>query len=104
MSRPKKYKIDSLELEKLASFGCSNRDIADFYGCTESLISKSYSSFITKGRAKRKIKLRQLQWRAAERGNVSMLIWLGKQYLGQSEHPMGDEDEMVEGELELIEI
>lgn len=104
MARPKKYKISKDEVEKLASFGCSNRDIADFYGCTESLISKSYSSFIIKGRAKRKIKLRQLQWRAAERGNVSMLIWLGKQYLGQSEYPMGDEDEMVDGELEIVEI
>ena len=32
-----------------------------------------------------KIRLRQLQWKAAESGNVSMLIWLGKQYLGQSD-------------------
>ena len=26
-----------------------------------------------------------MQWKAAESGNVSMLIWLGKQMLGQSE-------------------
>ena len=104
MARPKKYKIDTKEVVNLASYGCSNREIADFYGCNESLISKSYSSFVTKGRAKRKTKLRELQWKAAESGNVTMLIWLGKQYLGQSEHPIGDEDEMVEGELELIEI
>lgn len=36
-----------------------------------------------------KASLRRSQWRKAEEGNVGMLIWLGKQYLGQrdkSEH------------------
>ena len=40
---------------------------------------------LTKGRDKGKIRLRQLQWRAAEKGNVSMLIWLGKQVLDQTD-------------------
>ena len=26
-----------------------------------------------------------MQWRACEKGNVSMLIWLGKQILGQQD-------------------
>ena len=103
MSRPKKYKIDPKNIEKLASYGCTNREIADYFGCDESLISKSYSSFITKGKASMKYKLRQMQWKSAERGNVPMQIWLGKQILGQSESPMGDEDELVEG-FELNEI
>ena len=85
MARPKKYNIDTEQVEKMASYGCSNREIADFFGCTESLISKSYSSFITKGRSKGKIRLRQLQHKAAEAGNVTMLIWLGKQRLGQTD-------------------
>ena len=40
---------------------------------------------ITKGKDKGKMRLRQMQWKAAEGGNVSMLIWLGKQVLGQSD-------------------
>ena len=37
------------------------------------------------------------------KGNVSMLIWLGKQVLGQSENPMVMEDELVQGfDLEVI--
>lgn len=32
-----------------------------------------------------KASLRRLQWRAAEAGNPTMLIWLGKQVLGQSD-------------------
>ena len=85
MARPKKYDIDPEEVEKLAAFGCSVREIASFYGCSEDLIKKSYSQFITKGKDKGKIRLRQMQWKAAEGGNVSMLIWLGKQVLGQSD-------------------
>ena len=85
MARPKKYDLDTDQVEKLAGFGCTNTEIASFFGCDESLIRKSYSEFLTKGREKGKIRLRQLQWRQAERGNTSMLIWLGKQVLGQTD-------------------
>ena len=85
MARPKKYEIDTKQIEQLASFGCTNTEIASFFGCDESLIRKSYSEFLTKGRDKGKIKLRQLQWRSAEKGNTSMLIWLGKQLLAQTD-------------------
>lgn len=30
-----------------------------------------------------KMSLRRMQWQAAENGNASLLIWLGKQYLNQ---------------------
>jgi len=103
MARPKKYDIDPEKVEQLASYGCSNKEIAEFHGCHESLISKSYSRFITKGRASGKTRLRELQWTAAEEGNVTMMIWLGKQVLGQSENPMVMEDELVEGfDLEVL--
>ena len=85
MARPKKYKIDHQEVEKLASYGCSNTEIAEFYGCDESLIRKSYSESLLKGRAKGKIRLRQLQWKSAEKGNVTMQIFLGKNILGQQD-------------------
>jgi hypothetical protein len=32
-----------------------------------------------------KMSLRRHQWRALEEGNTTMLVWLGKQYLGQRE-------------------
>ena len=85
MARPKKYDIDKTQVEKLAGYGCTNIEIANFFGCDESLIRKSYSEYLTKGREKGKIRLRQLQWRSAESGNTSMLIWLGKQLLGQTD-------------------
>ena len=103
MARPKKYEIDGKQVEQLASFGCTNKEIASFFGCSADLIEKSYSEFLTKGRDKGKIKLRQLQWRSAEKGNTSMLIWLGKQLLGQTDQPAFVNEELIEG-FDLEEI
>ena len=85
MARPKKYDIDTEQVEKLASFGCTNIEIGSFFGCSPDLLEKSYSEYLTKGRDKGKIRLRQLQWKAAEAGSHTMLIWLGKQILNQSD-------------------
>ena len=94
MARPKKYNIKENEVKKLASYGCSNVEIADFYGCDESLIRKSYSEFLNKGRADMKIKLRKLQWKSADKGNVPMQIFLGKNILGQKDrHETAELDE-----------
>ena len=94
MARPKKYNIKENEVKKLASYGCSNVEIADFYGWDESLIRKSYSEFLNKGRADMKIKLRKLQWKSADKGNVTMQIFLGKNIIGQKDrHETAELDE-----------
>ena len=93
MARPKKYNIDTEEVQKLAKYGMTNVEIADFFGCDESLIRKSYSEYLTKGRAEMTVRLRQLQWKSAEKGNAVMLIWLGKQLLGQSDIPLGEDSQ-----------
>ena len=103
IGRPKKYNIDTKEVQTLASIGCSNTDIAEFYGCDESLIRKSYSEFLAKERQSGKVKLRGLQWAAAEAGNIAMLIWLGKNILGQSDKAEVEWSHNIEG-IEYIEI
>ena len=85
MARPKKYKIDTDQVIKLAQFGCTNKEIGEFFGCSPDLIEKSYSEFLTKGRSEMKMRLRQLQWKSAEKGNVTMQIFLGKNILGQQD-------------------
>ena len=85
MARPKTYDIDPIQVEKLAGLGCTNVEIGAFFGCSKDLIGKSYSTNVTKGKEKGKIRLRQLQMKSAENGNVVMQIWLGKQMLGQSD-------------------
>jgi hypothetical protein len=49
-----------------------------------------------------KIRLRRAQLRLAIDGNVTMLIWLGKQYLGQSDHPFAESDLPQEQERQSI--
>ena len=100
MARPKKYNINTEELQKLAKYGMTNVEIADFFGCDESLIRKSYSEYLTKGRAEMKLRLRQLQWKSAEKGNAVMLIWLGKQMLGQSDIPVGEDSQPLEWSID----
>ena len=103
MGRPKKYNIDTEQVEKLAGLGCTNTEIASFFGCSSDLIEKSYSEYLTKGRDKEKIRLRQWHLKSAEKGNVAMLIWLGKQMLGQSDKQEITTTELPEGfSVELI--
>ena len=103
MGRPKKYNIDPLEVEKLAGLGCTNTEIAEFFGCSKDLIGKSYSTNVEKGKENGKIRLRQWQMKAAQKGNVAMLIWLGKQMLGQTDKQEITTTELPEGfSVELI--
>ncbi len=86
MARPKKYNIDEKQVERLASFGCTNTEIASFFGCSKDLISKSYSTNITKGRDQGKMRLRKAMWNnAINNNNTAMQIWLSKQVLGMSD-------------------
>ena len=48
-------------------------------------LNRNFAEFLDKGRANGKTRLRQLQWQAAQKGNVTMLIWLGKTMLGRRE-------------------
>jgi len=84
MARPK-LDIDSVQVKKLAIMQCTNVEIAAFFDCDEATIRKRFSDILTKGREVGKITLRRKQWQVALSGNVALLIFLGKQYLGQSD-------------------
>lgn len=77
--------IDSNQVEALASYGCTNIEIASFFDCNETTIRKRFSENLIKGRESGKIRLRKKQFEVAMSGNVVMLIWLGKQTLGQAD-------------------
>jgi hypothetical protein len=84
MGRPK-LEIDVNLLEGLARIGCTNVEIAALMGCSVQTLLNRFLANLDKGRSEMKMKLRREQIRQAERGNVAMLIWLGKQYLGQAD-------------------
>jgi len=69
----------------LASYGCTENEIAGLFQCDQSVISKRFGIQYHKGREHMKCRLRKKQIQLAMKGNLGMLVWLGKQYLGQSE-------------------
>ena len=88
--RPR-VELDLKLVEDLAKIQYTDAEIAAFFGASPELIrrrKKSDAQFrgaLEKGREQGKSSLRRLQWKAAMNGNVTMLIWLGKQMLGQSD-------------------
>ena len=94
MARPL-LNIDAEQVEKLASIGCTNQEIASFFNCSKDTIEGRFSAELHKGRDTGKMRLRKLQLNAAEKGNVVMLIWLGKQMLGQSDKIVHAEDKSL---------
>lgn len=81
----KKLEISEETVAAMAFAGSPTVEIAEFLCCNEGTIRKRFSDILTKERAGRRIKLRQAQWKVAMSGNVTMLIFLGKHELGQSE-------------------
>jgi predicted transposase YdaD len=85
MARPR-LPIDEELVRKLATIHCTDTEIAYAVNCSKSLLGKKrFSTIIEKGREEGKSRLRKLQWQSAQKGNVVMLIWLGKQLLQQSD-------------------
>lgn len=82
VGRPKK-ELDIDMIEKLASIFCTNEEIATIVGCHSDTLADNFSEYLKKGRDKGKMSLRRMQWEKAQSGNTTMLIWLGKQMLGQ---------------------
>jgi hypothetical protein len=84
MARPRK-RIDPEIVERLAMIGCTTAEIASVCECSSDTLERRFAAILRKGREKGKSSLRLMQWKAAESGNVTMMIWLGKQLLGQRE-------------------
>ena len=83
VGRPK-LDIDPEQVTRLARLHCTMQEMADFFGCHRETLRENFSPQIDKGRSEGNISLRRKQWQmAVEKGNVVMLIWLGKQMLGQ---------------------
>lgn len=80
------------EVYKLAAFGCSIQEMADWFGVNHDTLKYNFSEYIEKGRADVKQRLRNAQIKLALSGNPTMLIWLGKNMLNQSDNPLNRDD------------
>lgn len=108
MARPHK-EIDQKNFESLCGLQCTLEEICGFFGVTDKTLDgwckrtykQSFSEVFKQKRGAGKISLRRAQFRLAEK-NANMAIWMGKQYLGQTETPTGgtgrgtvDEDDPI---------
>lgn len=99
----RKINVDPDEVEKLAAMHCTMKEIASFVDCSVDTLERKFADVIAKGKEKGKAKLRRLQWQSAEKGNVVMQIWLGKQYLDQREPRAEDETTGAEYRTAAVE-
>ena len=103
VGRPK-LNIDGDKISKWISYGATIREIADVENCSEDHIHTVFREKITKGKFERNIRLRKAQFELAWGGNCSMLIWLGKQYLGQKDTPDPAKESLPTGfDIQLID-
>lgn len=84
MARPRKV-IDPAVVETLAKIHCTYDEIAAVVGCSTDTLKRRFADRIEKGREEGKASLRRMQFKKALDGNPTMLIWLGKQHLGQKD-------------------
>lgn len=80
------------DVYELASIGCSDREIARWFDVDENTLRYNFSDILEKGREDLKHSLRRAQIKLALSGNAVMLIWLGKNILGQQETPSQTDD------------
>lgn len=85
-------KIDKAQFEKLCGLQCTESEIMSYFEvCKDTLIEwcrntygEDFSTIFEQKKGKGKIALRRYQLQQAEK-NPTMAIWLGKQYLGQTD-------------------
>lgn len=85
--------IDKNQFENLCNLQCTLEEIAGFFKCCDDTINNwckatygdNFSGVYKVCSQNGKISLRREQFKVAQKGNASMLIWLGKQWLGQTE-------------------
>lgn len=86
---PPRIEFDLKQVEELASIQCTQAEMAAVLGCARETIirrakeDEAFAQAIEKGREGGKASLRRMQWKKARDGDRTLLIWLGKQYLGQ---------------------
>lgn len=90
----KRIEIDRDVLIKLAKIGCTYDEMGKFFGCHGATVRDRYSTLVNQVKAHTRARLRQAQIDLAiEKQDKTMLIWLGKQFLHQTENGERNSDD-----------
>lgn len=92
-------------VDYLASIRCTSEEIAGACGCdnetlrlhfTKRKLGSTFQEYLDEKRSLGRASLRRKQFEVAQTGNVTMLIWLGKQLLDQK-----DRNDITSGDAPL---
>ena len=95
--------IPEQQVRELARLHCTNQEMADFFDVKLQTFMDNFRDIITKGRLETKQRLRKAQLDLAMKGDRTMLIWLGRNILAQSEQPINNTEDQVLPWLEQTE-
>jgi hypothetical protein len=97
--------IDLDAAEKLGQLQCTLKECSAFLNIPEGTIAnrEDFTSAWKKGLETGKISLRRTQFRLAEK-SAGMAIWLGKQYLGQTEKLEFNDERMINQEITFDDV
>ena len=88
------FELSDKDFERLLGMiriQCTQDEICGIFGVTDKTLNEAlkrrdepgFSDLYKKHSDEGKASLRREQWKAAQNGNPTMLVWLGKQMLGQ---------------------
>ena len=92
--------IDMELVKTLASIHCTDEEIASVVGVShETLVRRKrepeFAEVMATARAGGRASLRRMQWQAAQGGNITMMIFLGKNLLRQRDRFEDEEKDSV---------
>lgn len=87
--------IPEEEVAQLSQYHCTNKEMADFYNVPLQTFMDNFRDIIDKNRIVTKQRLRKTQLDLALKGDKTMLIWLGRNILGQTENPVNSDNNQV---------
>jgi hypothetical protein len=86
--------VPARDVQQLAAIGCKDTDIAEWFGIDANSLRYNFKVELIKGREQLKQSLRRRQIEVAMSGNPTMLIFLGKNLLGQSDSPLATAEKL----------
>jgi hypothetical protein len=87
--------VDPDEVYRLSSIGCTMEEMADFFMIDRETLKYNFWPYIQRAKSELYCQLRNKQIEVAMSGNPTMLIWLGKNLLGQTDQPVNTQSDQV---------
>jgi AraC-like DNA-binding protein len=108
IGRPKK-ELDWKVLDSILQFGATLIDCSEMCGMSDDSIQRkirdehgcTFTEYRNRKMSRMRVRLLQKQYESAMAGNTALLIWLGKQHLGQTDKAEDKITHETNGSLEI---